>query len=150
MNFQIKQFKELNVGEMYDILRMRNEVFVLEQESIYQDCDEKDRRAFHMLGRENGKIVTYLRILDKGVSYDEISIGRVLVDRQYRGTGLGREIVLKAMDFIEQHLNEKEIRISAQEYLVNFYESLGFVVTSDVYIEDSISHVEMIYKNTIN
>lgn len=105
-----------------------------------------------MLGRENGKIVTYLRILDKGVSYDEISIGRVLVDRQYRGTGLGREIVLKAMDFIEQHLNEKkEIRISAQEYLVNFYESLGFVVTSDVYIEDSISHVEMIYKkNTIN
>lgn len=149
MNFEIKKFKELNVDEIYDILRMRNEVFILEQGSIYQDCDEKDQRAFHMFGRENGKIVTYLRILDKGVSYDEISIGRVLVDRQYRGTGLGREIVRKAIDFIDQYLNEKEIRISAQEYLVNFYENLGFEVTSDIYIEDSIRHVEMIYKKAI-
>lgn len=150
MNFQIKKFKELKLDEMYEIIRIRNEVFVIEQNCIYQDCDEKDQRAYHLYGIENGKIAGYLRILEKGVSYNEISIGRVLVDKKYRGNGLAREILLKAIDFIEKHLNEKEIKISAQEYLVNFYESLGFVIVSDMYLEDGIPHIEMVYKNAIN
>lgn len=150
MNFQIKKFKELKVDEIYAILRIRNEVFVIEQRCIYQDCDEKDQSAYHLFCKKDGKIAAYLRILEKGVSYNEISIGRVLVDSKYRGQGLAREILLKAIDFIEKDLNEKEIKISAQEYLVNFYKSLGFVITSDVYLEDGIPHIEMIYKSTIN
>ncbi|MCT4620234.1 MAG: GNAT family N-acetyltransferase [Marinisporobacter sp.] len=146
MDFQIKKFEELKVEELYEILRMRNEVFVIEQNCIYQDCDEKDKKAYHLLGIENEKMVAYLRILERGVSYNEISIGRVLVDQKHRGKGLARELLVKAIDFIEEHLNEKEIRISAQKYLLDFYKSLGFMIASEVYLEDGIPHVEMIYK----
>lgn len=150
MDFKIKRFEALEVDELYEIFRMRNEVFVVEQMCIYQDCDGRDQRAHHMFGMENGKIVAYLRILEKGAAYEEISIGRVLVDQAYRGKGLAREILVKAIGFIEQQLNEKEIRISAQEYLVKFYESLGFVTISDVYLEDSLPHVEMVYSGSID
>jgi ElaA protein len=146
LDFQIKKFEELKVEELYEILRMRNEVFVIEQNCIYQDCDEKDKKAYHLLGIENEKMVAYLRILERGVSYNEISIGRVLVDQKHRGKGLARELLVKAIDFIEEHLNEKEIRISAQKYLLDFYKSLGFMIASEVYLEDGIPHVEMIYK----
>ncbi len=146
MEFKIKKFEELEVDELYDILRIRNEVFIVEQNCIYQDCDEKDLRAYHLYGVEDNKVIVYLRILEKGVSFDEISIGRVLVDKKYRGKGLAREILLKAIDFTHNKLNEKEIRISAQEYLVSFYKSLGFATISDMYLEDGIPHIEMIYK----
>jgi ElaA protein len=148
LNFPIKKFKELQVEELYEILRKRSEVFVIEQNCIYQDCDERDKKAYHLLGIENEEMVAYLRILEKGVSYNEMSIGRVLVDQKHRGKGLARELLVKAIHFIEEHLNEKEIRISAQEYLVNFYKSLGFMIVSEVYLEDGIPHIEMIYKTT--
>ncbi len=147
MNIQIKQLNELEVTEMYELFKLRNEVFVVEQKCIYQDCDDKDHRAYHLLCKEQGNIVAYLRILEKGVSYDEISIGRVLVDLKYRGKGLAREILWKAIDFIDKHLNEKIIRISAQEYLVDLYRSLGFEIDSEMYLEDEIPHIEMIYNN---
>jgi len=146
MNIQIKQFKEIKADEMYEMLRIRNEVFVIEQKCIYQDCDGKDQKSYHLFCMDNERIVAYLRILEKGISYNEISIGRVLVDSKYRGKGLAREIMSKAIDFIEKHLNEKEIRISAQEYLVNLYKDFGFVIASDEYLEDDIPHIEMIYK----
>ncbi|MFD3156927.1 GNAT family N-acetyltransferase [Haloimpatiens sp. FM7330] len=146
MNFKIKKFRELTVDELYKILRVRNEVFVIEQKCLYQDCDKKDEKAYHLFGIENNEIAAYLRILEKGISYNEISIGRVLVNEKYRGKGLARKILLQAIDFIEKNLNEKEIRISAQNYLVNFYKSLGFKIISDVYLEDGIPHIEMIYK----
>jgi len=87
-----------------------------------------------------------LRILEKGASYNEVSIGRVLVDSKHRGKGLAREMLLKAIDYIEEHLKEKEIRISAQEYLMDFYKSVGFIINSDGYLEDGIPHIEMLYK----
>ncbi|WP_461206790.1 GNAT family N-acetyltransferase [Clostridium sp. DL1XJH146] len=146
MEFKIKKFRELGVYELHDILRIRNEVFIVEQNCVYQDCDEKDLRAYHLYVVEDNKVIACLRILEKGVSFDEISIGRVLVDKKYRGTGLGREILIKAIDFINNELNEKQIRISAQEYLLDFYKSLGFAAVSDVYLEDDIPHIEMIYK----
>lgn len=150
MNFKIKKFSELTPDELYEILRIRNEVFVIEQTCIFQDCDEKDQRSYHLFGIDKGKIIAYLRILEKGVSYSEISIGRVLVDKKHRRKGFARDILLKAIDFIENNLNEKEIRISAQKYLVDFYESLGFVISSEMYLEDGIPHIDMFYNCTIN
>jgi len=146
LNWEIKKFKELKVEELYEILRIRNTVFVIEQQCIYQDVDDKDKNAYHLFAMENGKVVAYLRILGKGISYREVSIGRVLTNNNYRGKGLGKELMLKAIHFIENDLKEETIRISAQEYLLNFYGSLGFKSVSDMYIEDDIPHVEMLYK----
>lgn len=146
MNFQLKMFDELSGKEVYEILKSRNEVFVLEQQCIYQDCDDKDKNAYHLFAEDNGEIIAYLRILKKGIAYDEISIGRVLVRKEYRKKGLARQSMLKAIDFIENDLNEKSIRISAQQYLIDFYGSLGFKVVSEMYLEDSLPHQEMLYE----
>ncbi|MGH4122416.1 MAG: GNAT family N-acetyltransferase [Clostridium sp.] len=147
MKWEIKKFKELSGEEVYEILKLRSEVFVIEQQCIYEECDGKDKKSYHLFAREDGEILVYLRILEKGVTYNEISIGRVLTDKKYRGKGLAKQMMLRAIGFIENNLNEKTIRISAQEYLLNFYSSLGFVGVSDVYLEDDIPHVEMLYKN---
>lgn len=146
MNWELKKFEELKVEELYEILKIRNEVFIVEQECAYQDCDGKDEKAYHLYLQDNGKIIAYLRILKKGVSYDEISIGRVLVHKNYRDKGISREMMLKAINFIELNMNEKEIKIQAQSYLVNFYGSLGFKETSNEYLEDNIPHIDMLYK----
>ncbi|MFL0248751.1 GNAT family N-acetyltransferase [Candidatus Clostridium stratigraminis] len=146
MNWELKKFKDLKVQEIYKILEIRNEVFIVEQQCPYQDCDGKDENAYHLYLQNYDKVIAYSRILNKGVSYDEISIGRVLVDKNYRGKGISREMMLKAINFIEFNLNEKEIRIQAQSYLVDFYKSLGFKETSDVYLEDNIPHIDMLYR----
>lgn len=147
LKWYMKKFNELNIEELYEILRIRNEVFILEQECPYQDCDYKDKHGYHLFSMDEGKIVSYLRILEKGISYNEISIGRVLVNKNYRGKTFAKEGMLKAIDFIENTLEESSIRISAQKYLVNFYKSFGFVEVSDTYLEDNIPHIEMLYTN---
>ena len=101
MNWKVKKFNELNVEEIYKILSLRNEVFIVEQECPYLDCDNKDQKSYHLFAQDNGEIVSYLRILEKGVSYDEISIGRVAVNKNHRGKGISREMMLKAIEFIE-------------------------------------------------
>lgn len=146
MNWELKKFEELNAEEIYEILKIRNEVFIVEQKCPYQDCDGKDKKSYHLYFQDGGKIIAYLRILKKGVSYDEISIGRVLVLKNYRGKGIAREMLLKAINFVELNLNEKEIKIQAQTYLVNFYRSLGFKEISKEYLEDNIPHIDMLYK----
>jgi ElaA protein len=146
LNWELKKFKELKVEEIYKILEIRSEVFIVEQQCAYQDCDGKDKNAYHLYLQDNDKIIAYLRILNKGVSYDEISIGRVLVHKNYRSKGISREMMLKAINFIELNLNEKEIKLQAQSYLVNFYGSLGFKETSNEYLEDNIPHIDMLYK----
>lgn len=146
MNWNLKKFKELNVEEIYKILTLRNEIFIVEQECAYLDCDDKDLNSYHLFSEENGEIIAYLRILEKGVSYDEISIGRVAVKKNYRGKGISREMLLKAIDFVENNLNEDTIKIQAQAYLLNFYNSLGFKAVSEEYLEDNIPHIDMLYK----
>ena len=146
MNWKIKRFEEMTTTELYEILRVRSEVFVVEQTCIYQDLDLKDKKAYHLFFEDNGEIVAYLRILDKNVSYPEISIGRVLTTEMNRGKGLAREMMQRAIAFVKEELNETQIRISAQLYLKKFYESLGFSVTSDIYLEDDIEHIEMVYR----
>ena len=144
MKWEIKKFKELSVDELYRILELRNDVFVVEQECIYQDCDRKDLEAYHLFCIENDKIIATLRILEKGISYDEISIGRVVVDKLYRRKKLGRKAMEMAIDFINNTYGNSPIRISAQVYIKEFYESLGFKAVSDIYLEDDIPHIEMI------
>ncbi|MCT4508272.1 MAG: GNAT family N-acetyltransferase [Tepidibacter sp.] len=145
MNWVLKKFEELNIKELYKILQVRNEVFILEQKCPYQDCDGNDEISYHLFLEDNEEILCYLRIIPKEIAYYEVSIGRVLVSKNKRKKGLAREMMLIAIDFIERKLNEKSIRISAQKYLVNFYKSLGFKEVSDVYLEDGIEHVEMLY-----
>lgn len=146
MNWKIKKFNELNIEEIYKILALRNEIFIVEQECPYLDCDDKDLNSYHLFLTENGQIVSYLRILEKGVSYDEISIGRVAVKKSYRGKGISRKMMLKAIEFIENNLSENTIKIQAQAYLLDFYSSLGFKAVSEEYLEDNIPHIDMIYK----
>ncbi len=145
MDFKIKRFNELTTEELYEILKVRNTVFVIEQNCIYQDCDGKDRNSFHIFAMDGEEVIAYSRVLDKGISYDEISIGRVLVAKAQRGKGIANMLMNKAITFITEELNEDNIRISAQEYLLKFYSSLGFKVVSETYLEDGIPHVEMVY-----
>ncbi|MEG2017681.1 MAG: GNAT family N-acetyltransferase [Clostridium sp.] len=146
MEFKLKRFNELTVDELYKLLRVRNEVFVVEQDCVYQDCDNKDYEAYHLFCEDEGEIIGCLRILNRGISYEEMSIGRVLVKEKYRHTGISREMMLQALKFIEEELKETEVRISAQVYIKKFYENVGFKVVSEEYLEDNIPHVQMLYK----
>lgn len=148
MNWELKKFEDLKTEDIYKILKIRNKVFIVEQLCPYQDCDGKDENAYHLYLEDKGKIIAYLRILKKGISYDQISIGRVLVHKDYRGKGIARKLMLKALNFIDVNLNEREVKIQAQSYLVNFYGSLGFKKTSEEYLEDDIPHIDMLYKDT--
>ncbi|MFA5522860.1 MAG: GNAT family N-acetyltransferase [Tissierellales bacterium] len=147
MEWQIKKYSDLTIDELYSILKVRNEVFVVEQNCPYQDCDEKDKQAYHLFLDDNGDIIAYTRILEKSVSYDEISIGRFLVKEEYRRKGLAKELLVRAMNFIEESLNEKTIRLSGQVYIKDLYKSFGFKEVSDIYLEDDLPHVEMLYNS---
>lgn len=143
MAWQMKRWQALEVEALYKILTLRSAVFVVEQNCIYQDCDGKDRNAYHLFLEEEDKVIACLRILDKGVSYDEIAIGRVVVDQSARGRGLARKMMQQAITFIEKELKEEVIKLQAQAYLVDFYGSLGFRAVSEVYLEDGIPHIDM-------
>ena len=145
MEWKIKRFNQLSPLELYDILKAREEVFIMEQECLYHDIDSKDLEAIHIFAQEDNQVACYLRVLDKGVSYDEISIGRVMTRPAYRGQGYGEQVMEKAIDYVEGVMGESKIRISAQVYLERFYVNLGFEIVSEVYLEDGIEHHEMLY-----
>ena len=144
INWNLKKFSELSLDELYGILKLRSEVFVVEQDCVYQDLDDKDQCAYHLFLKKDNDVVAVLRILPKGVSYDEMAIGRVIVKKQYRGNGISREMINKALDFIINDLDNDKIRLSGQAYLREFYESFGFRKVSDVYLEDGIDHFEFL------
>lgn len=145
MEWLIRRFDELSRSELYEILRLRCEVFVVEQNCPYQDVDGRDESAYHLFARDGeGNLCACLRILDRGQTFPERSIGRVAVRRDRRGAGLAREMLRRAVRFVQQSGGE-DIRIGAQAYLLDFYREAGFVPCSDVYLEDGIPHVEMIW-----
>lgn len=151
MNLEIKSFSELTGKEIYEILRIRSEIFVVEQKCIYNDTDGKDLESLHLMTKENGIIKAYLRILKPGVSYTDASIGRVLVINSARGKGLARKIVQAGIDYIINNWKETKITIGGQDYLRTFYESLGFKPVTKVYLDDGIPHLDMTYiKKIIN
>lgn len=144
MEWIFKSFEELTNEELYAVLKLRFEVFVIEQNCLDIDPDGKDKVSMHLMLEDDGKIIGCARILPPKVSYDEPSIGRIALDKSYRGTGLGREIVQKCIDFIHNIMKIREIRISGQAYLLDFYKSFGFVVAKGPYLEDKIPHYQML------
>lgn len=146
MNIQwsLKKFDELSSLELYKILQLRNEVFVVEQNCPYQDADNKDLKSYHFMGWQDDKLVAYTRILPPGVSYTEASIGRVVSSPSARGNGIGRELMTKSIEQVYHLFGKVPIKIGAQLYLQKFYTSLGFQQTSAVYLEDGIEHIEMV------
>lgn len=145
LNWNVKKFDALTPYELYNIMWLRNEVFVVEQNCVYQDADYKDQKGWHLMGAdEEGKLMAYVRLLPPGVSYKEPSIGRVVTNPAVRGTGAGRELMNVAITQCEELFGKLDIKIGAQYYLLKFYTSLGFEQTSDIYLEDEIEHIEMI------
>ena len=141
--FKIKRFNELSTAELYSLLQLRSEVFVVEQNCVYQDIDGKDEKAIHVLGYYNNELAAYSRIFNKGYYFDEASIGRVIVSPKYRDKKFGHDLMRVSMNAIKENFNETAITISAQEYLKKFYESHGFIQTSEMYLEDDIQHIQM-------
>lgn len=144
MNWVLKKFEDLTPHELYAIMQLRNEVFVVEQNCAYQDADNKDLHSFHLMGWKDNKLVAYTRLLPPGLSYPEPSIGRVVTSPSVRKEGYGRELMKTSIDNIYNLFGHQPVRIGAQLYLKNFYASLGFQQTRDVYLEDGIEHIEMI------
>ncbi len=138
-----KTFDQLSPHELYAALRLRNEVFVVEQACIFQDADDKDAASLHLAGTLDGSLAAYARLVPAGVSYDEVSIGRVVVAKSARKLGLGRALMERALHEICARHGSVPVRLGAQLYLQRFYESLGFSRVSDVYDEDGIDHVLM-------
>ena len=139
-----KTFSELNTEELYQILRLRSEVFVVEQDCVYQDIDNKDQNAIHLYYKKNSEIVAYTRIFEAGHYYENPCIGRVIVSKKNRGNDLGKKIMIDSMEYIKQNIKGEKIELSAQKYLDNFYKDLGFYKIGEDYLEDGIPHQRMI------
>ncbi|WP_422082768.1 GNAT family N-acetyltransferase [Ulvibacterium sp.] len=146
LHISVKGFQELSNTELYGILRLRSEVFVVEQQCVYQDLDEKDQKALHIVGHKGGNVVAYTRIFRPGDYVDTASIGRVVVRASERKYGYGKEIMKASIRAIEEHFGERKIHVSAQLYLERFYHELGFEQIGKGYLEDGIPHIGMLRK----
>ena len=141
MNLVIKKFNELTITELYEILKVRAEVFVVEQNCVYQDLDDTDYNSLHVFLEEDGKVKAYLRAFIKDANADTVQIGRVLTT--IRGVGLGLDILKKGIEAVKNEFCADKIYIEAQTYAIGFYEKVGFQVVSDEFLEDGIPHVAM-------
>jgi ElaA protein len=144
INWICKKFHELTVDELYKLLRLRSEVFVVEQNCVFLDMDNKDQQCHHVLGWIGDDLAASVRIVPEGVSYAEPSIGRVVTAPKYRRTGLGKPLMEEAIRITTQLYGNQPIRIGAQLYLKEFYSSLGFQAQGEIYLEDGIEHIEMV------
>ncbi|MFD2563508.1 GNAT family N-acetyltransferase [Aquimarina rubra] len=144
IEFRIKRFNELELIELYKILRLRAEVFVVEQDCVYQDVDDKDQIALHVIGYKNNEIIAYTRIFNAGDYFDKASIGRVVVSENQRKYGYGHDLIKKSIEGIKEQFATDQIKISAQCYLKKFYEKHNFKQIGDEYLEDGIPHIAMI------
>ena len=146
MEVSVKTFNELTTEELYQILRLRSEVFVVEQDCVYQDVDNKDQKALHIMGIKDGEVVAYTRVFEPGDYFDNVSIGRVVVSQSQRKYGLGKQIMQASLAAINQRFPDKPTEISAQSYLLKFYTELGFNAFGEEYLEDGIPHRRMLKK----
>ncbi|MCX2679047.1 GNAT family N-acetyltransferase [Galbibacter sp. EGI 63066] len=139
-----KSYSELTKEELYELLHLRSEIFVVEQDCVYQDIDYKDQKALHIIGKVTGEIVAYTRIFKPGDYFKNPSIGRVLVKMNYRKYGYGHDIIKVSVEVIHKQYASFPIEISAQTYLKKFYETHGFTQQGEGYLEDGIPHIKMI------
>jgi len=145
INWSFKKFEDLTPNELYSVLQLRNEVFVVEQNCVFQDADNKDQGSHHLMGWHNEMLVAYSRIVPAGIAYDSFpSIGRVVTSPKMRRTGIGKILMQQSIKELQKLLGKAPIKLGAQLYLKKFYESFGFAQSSDVYMEDGIPHIEMI------
>ncbi len=144
INWILKKFEELSPYELYSIIQLRNEVFVVEQNCPYQDADNKDLKSYHLMGIKDSKLVAYTRLVPPEIAYKEPSIGRVVTSPAVRGTGIGKALMQESIEKSNYLFGQQPIKIGAQLYLEKFYTSLGFVKSGNTYLEDNIPHVEMI------
>jgi ElaA protein len=144
VNWVCKTFKELTTEELYQMLRLRSEVFVVEQNCVFLDMDNKDFVCDHLMGCGEDQLLGYSRIVPPGISYVESSIGRIVSSPAARGLGIGRELMVQSIQTLYLLHGKRDIRIGAQYYLKEFYESFGFVQTGEIYPEDGINHIEML------
>lgn len=144
MKWILKEYKELTLDEFHDILQLRINVFVVEQNCPYPELDGKDKKSWHFYGYDKGKIVAYARIFKPGDYYKEAAFGRVVVNQDYRNQKLGYQLIEKTIDEIIRLFGKVSIKIGAQTYLKNFYESFGFKKVGKEYLEDGIPHIHMI------
>ena len=140
----VKSFRELTSMELYAILRLRNQVFIVEQNCVYQDLDNKDIYCHHLMLFDNKQLIAYARLVPPGISYREMSVGRVVTAKDARNKGAGKELMQLAVENCRKIFGDGPIRIGAQYYLEKFYTDIGFTATGDVYDEDGIEHIEMI------
>ena len=139
-----KRFEELSPGELYAVLQLRNEVFVVEQNCVFQDADNKDQPSFHLMGWKDAALMAYTRLVPPGVAYEEASIGRVVTSITARSSGIGRMLMQQSITECRRLFGNRVIRIGAQLYLKEFYSSLGFIPTGGIYPEDGIDHIQML------
>ena len=144
LTISIKYFNELTLNELHDLLQLRSEVFVVEQDCVYQDIDGKDRNALHILGFKDGKLLAYSRAFKPGEYFNEAGIGRVVVKKEERSNDYGYVIMKASIQAVQEHFNAPKIRVAAQTYLKSFYNNLGFKEVGEMYEEDGIPHIQMI------
>lgn len=150
MQFKLKRFNELTTIQLYEILRLRIEVFVVEQECWYQDLDGIDTASLHLMGFKNNQLCCYARILAPGISYkDEASIGRVVTTEKMRSKGTGQKLMREAINQCQMIYPGCDIKISAQFHLIRFYEKFGFITIGEQYLEDNIPHIGMLLKHAV-
>lgn len=146
MDWILKKFDDLTISELYAILQLRSQVFVVEQNCVYLDPDGKDQQAWHLIGTDDNTLIAYTRILAPGVAYPDPAIGRVVTLASKRRSGLGKELMERSIEYCEQLFGKKSITLSAQVYLKKFYETLGFMGIGDEYLDDGIPHIKMTRK----
>ncbi|HEX7868544.1 MAG TPA: GNAT family N-acetyltransferase [Chryseobacterium sp.] len=144
--WKIKSFEEITTSELYEIIKARVDVFVVEQNCPYPDLDGYDQKAIHLWAEQDNTVLAYCRIFNRGIKYNETSIGRVLTSEKGRGKNLGKQLIKYAVETIENRFKTSEVRISAQDYLLKFYSDFGFQDTGKKYLEDNIPHTEMFRK----
>lgn len=144
MKWVARSFGELSAGELYGLLKLRADIFVVEQECAYADTDGKDQKALHLMGYQGDDLVACARIFGPGDYLDQVSIGRVAVKRDHRGQALGKELMHRALETVRERWGAEPVALSAQTYLRKFYKELGFVETGREYLEDGIPHIKMI------
>ena len=146
MSWNIQTYDELTTEELYRIIQLRVNVFIVEQQTCYEDLDNHDQNSIHISYVKNGKLFAYSRILPPGEKFEMASIGRVITSQEMRGTGLGKEMIQLALETIDRQWPGSEVFIQAQEYLKHFYSSFGFTQVSKPYIYDSLPHIDMLYQ----
>lgn len=144
--WKIKSFEEITTSELYEIIKARVDIFVVEQNCPYPDLDGYDQKAIHLWAEQDNTVLAYCRIFDREIKYNETSIGRVLTSEKGRGKNLGKQLIKYAVETIENRFKTSEVRISAQDYLLKFYSDFGFQDTGKKYLEDNIPHTEMFRK----